>query len=84
MVFAKNTLFQSVVVQRALHDDKLVVLTHDPSEHAIKDWAVAQIYIRGELFYHCSEHQFFSLQGALKAFCDLADEDYNDSIDEYM
>ena len=84
VVFAKNKLYQSVVVQCALNGDKLVVLTHDPSDSAIKGWAVAEIFVRAELFYHCSNHQYFSLQGALKTFCELTGEDYNDSIDDYM
>lgn len=84
VVFAKNDFYQSVVVQCSLNDDKLIVLTHDPVDRAMKAWAVAQIFVRGELFYHCSERQYFSLQGALKTFCELTDDDYNHSIDEYM
>jgi hypothetical protein len=82
-VFAKNDLYQSLVVQSALENDALVVLTHDPEEGAIKDWAVAVVTIRGELFVHRSEHQYFTLQGALKAYCEFTEDSFEDSIDEY-
>ncbi len=36
-----------------------------------------------ELFYHKSAGTFFTLQGALKEFCKIAGEDFEDSIDEY-
>ncbi len=82
-VFARNDIYQSVVVQRSLTEDALVVLTHNPDPNAIKFWAVAHVTIRGELFYHRSEYQFFTLRGALKHFCELTGEDYNDCIDDY-
>ena len=82
-VFARNEYYQSVVVQCELADDGLVVLTHNPEDNAIKSWAVAHVAIRGEFFYHRSEHQYFSLQGALKTFCELTGESYEDCIDDY-
>jgi hypothetical protein len=82
-VFARNDLYQSLVVHRALEDNELIVLTRNPSENAIKDWAVAHVAIRGELFYHRSEHQYFTLQGALKAFCTLSGQSYDVCIDDY-
>ena len=82
-VFARNNIYQSLVVQHAETEDGLVVLTHDPSDNAIKDWAVAHIGVRGEFFYHRSEHQYFSLQGALKTFCELTGESYEDCMDDY-
>ena len=39
--------------------------------------------VRGEFFYHRSEHQYFTLQGALKAFCELTGESYDDCMDDY-
>ena len=81
--FASNEIYQSVVVQRKLVEDGLVVLTHNPDEHAIKYWAVAQIVVRGELFYHRSAHQYFKLRGALKAFCELTGDSYEECIDDY-
>ncbi len=82
-VFARNRIYQSLVVQCALVEGGLVVLTRAAEANAIKDWAVAMITIRGELFVHCSKHQYFTLQGALKAFCELTGESFEDSIDDY-
>lgn len=82
-VFARNDIYQSLVVQCALVEDGLVVLTHNPGENAIKDWAVAMVTIHGELFAHRSEHQYFTLQGALKTFCELTGESLDDSSDDY-
>ncbi|MEL6915878.1 MAG: HNH endonuclease signature motif containing protein [Pseudomonadota bacterium] len=82
-VFARNDIYQSLVVQCALVEDGLVVLTHNPEENAIKHWAVAMVTIRGELFVHRSEHQYFTLQGALKTFCELTGENLDESIDDY-
>lgn len=82
-VFARNDIYQSLVVQRSLAEDALIVLTHNPGPNAIKDWAVAQISVRGEFFYHRSEHQYFSLQGALKTFCELSGDSYEDCMDDY-
>lgn len=81
-VFARNRLSTSLVVDRRLRDDYLIVLTHFADE-AIKDWAVAHISIQDGLFHHRSEFTFFSLKGALKHFCELAGEDLGDSIDDY-
>lgn len=82
-VFARNDIYQSLVVQSALVDDGLIVLTHNPAENAIKEWAVATIMVHGELFAHRSEHQYFTLQGALKTFCELTGESLDSSIDDY-
>ena len=82
-VFATNNLFESLVVESELTDDALVVLTHDPAAGAIKEWAVAVVTIRGELFVHRSEHQYFTLRGALKTYCEFTGDDLDDSIDDY-
>jgi hypothetical protein len=81
--FAQNDIYQSVVVQRTLAGEALIVLTHNPDEGAIKFWAVAQVTIQGELFYHRSEHHYFTLQGALKTYCELTGESYEDCMDDY-
>ena len=82
-IFARNDIYQSLVAQRSIHEDALVVLTRSAEDNAIKDWGVAHVTVRGELFYHRSEYQFFSLQGALKHFCELTGDDYNDCMDDY-
>jgi hypothetical protein len=71
-----------LVIQRALVENGLVVLTRDADADAIKDWAVAIVTIRGELFVHRSEHQYFTLQGALKTFSELTGESLEDCIDD--
>ena len=48
-IFARNNIYQSLVVQCALVEGALVVLTHAAEADAIKGWAVAMITIRGEL-----------------------------------
>lgn len=67
----------------ALADGGLVVLTRNHGDDAIRDWAVAHVGVRGEFFYHRSEHQYFSLQGALKTFCELTGESCDDCMDDY-
>ncbi|MEP4039263.1 HNH endonuclease signature motif containing protein [Pseudophaeobacter sp.] len=82
-VFARNDIYQSLVVQCELVEDGLVVLTRAADDDAIKGWAVALITISGELFVHRSEHQYYTLQGALKTFCELTGESLEDSTDDY-
>ncbi|MBP1875731.1 hypothetical protein J2Z19_005468 [Ensifer adhaerens] len=81
-VFVQNKHYKSVVVQCGLAYDSLVVLTHLP-DNSIKNWAVAHVSVRGELFYHRSESSFFELQGALKRFCELTGQSYEDAFDDY-
>lgn len=81
-IFSRNRFSTSLVVDRRLWEDDLIVLTHFADE-TIKSWAVAHISVHGGLFYHRSESTFFSLKGALKRFCELAGEDFGDSIDDY-
>ena len=81
-VVAKNDLSTSLVVEYRLRDDDLIVLTRF-AEEAIKDWAVAHISVLDGRFLHRSEFTFYSLQGALKHFCELAGEQFQESIDDY-
>ncbi|UXN72865.1 hypothetical protein N8D56_17305 [Devosia sp. A8/3-2] len=80
--FAKNDLSTSLVVEHRLHDDDLIVLTRFAGE-AIKDWAVAHISVLDGRFLHRSEFTFYTLQGALKHFCELAGEQFEESMDDY-
>jgi hypothetical protein len=81
-VFAHNQYSTSLVVDHRLKDDDLVVLTRFVGEN-IKDWAVAHVSIQDGVFFHRSEFTFFTLQGALKHFCELVGEELADSIDDY-
>lgn len=82
-VFSRNDYATSLVVHHHVSDDGLVVLTRFADE-AIKDWAVAHVSIHGGRFYHRSEYTFHTLQGALKHFCELAGEDFLESIDDLV
>ena len=81
-VFAKNSSSTSLVVHHRVADGGLGVLTRFAGE-PIKDWAVAHVSIHGDFFHHRSEYTFHSLQGALKHFCELAEESFDDTIDDY-
>ncbi len=81
-IFAQNQFSTSLVVHHQLREDDLVVLTRFAGE-AIKDWAVAHVSILNGDFLHRSEGTFYSLQGAMKHFCELAGETFGDSIDDY-
>ena len=80
-VFVRNDIYHGLVVQHSLTDNGLVVLSRCPS--GMNDWAIAHISTKDNLFYHKSEGTFSTLQGALKEFCKLSGEDFDDSIDEY-
>ncbi len=81
-VFSRNGYATSLVVHHHLADGALAVLTRF-ADKSIKDWAVAHVSVHGNFFHHRSEYTFFSLQGALKHFCELIGESYADSIDDY-
>lgn len=81
-VFARNQYSTSLVVDHRLKDDDLVVLTRFAGD-SIKDWSVAHVSIHDSAFFHRSEFTFYTLQGALKHFCELVGEDMADSIDDY-
>ena len=80
-VFVRNDIYQGLVVQHSLNDDGLVVLSHSPS--GMKSWALAHISTKGGLFHHKSEGTYRTLHGAIKEFCRLSGEEFDDSIDDY-
>jgi hypothetical protein len=80
-VFVRNEVYHGLVVQCGRTEDGLVVISHSPS--GIKGWAVAHISTKGEFFYHRSMGTFFTLQGALKAFCAFTGESLDDTIDDH-
>ena len=81
-IFARNDLSTSLMVEHRLRDDDLIVLTRFAGE-PIKDWAVAHISVLDSHFLHRSEFTFYTLQGALKHFCELAGEQFEESMDDY-
>lgn len=82
-VFSRNNYATSLVVHHHVSDGTLVVLTRFAGK-SIKDWAVAHVSIQADRFLHRSEYTFHTLQGALKHFCELAGEDYLESIDDLV
>jgi hypothetical protein len=81
-VFAVNDYSTSLVVQVGLSKSGLVIITRFEGD-PIKDWAVASVFLKNDRFYHRSESTFFSLQGALKSFCELTGQSYEESFDDY-
>lgn len=81
-VFARNQFSTSLIIDHRLRDDDLVVLTRFVGD-SIKDWAVARISLHDGHFHHRSEYSFFTLQGALKHFCELVGEEFGNSIDDF-
>jgi hypothetical protein len=79
-VFARNDVYTSLVVQCGRSEDGLAVICHNPN--GVKDWALAHVSMHGEFFYHRNLGTFFTLQGAVKAYCDLTGESLDDSIDD--
>lgn len=79
--FVRNDYYNGLVVQCGFGEDGLVVLTHSPS--GIKDWAITHVSVKDEFFFHRSAGTYFSLQGALKEFCQLTGEEFSESIDDY-
>lgn len=81
-VFARNQFSTSLIVDHRLWDDDLVVLTRFAGD-SIKDWAVAHISLHDAHFYHRSQYTFYTLQGALKHFCELIGEEFGSSVDDF-
>jgi hypothetical protein len=48
-----------------------------------KKWAVAQVTVENAKFVHENKSSYFTLQGALKAYCQLAEITFANSIDDY-
>lgn len=80
-VFAQNHHYTSLVVEHRLRDDDLVVLTRFAG-NSPKNWAVAHVSIQDDAFFHRAEFTFYTLQGALKHFCELIGEELAVSIDD--
>jgi hypothetical protein len=81
-VFARNQYGQSLVVT-ADGGDGLLSVVCNLSENPIKNWSVAKVTIENEKFVHENVHSYFTLQGALKAHCNLLGIPFEESIDDY-
>jgi hypothetical protein len=52
-------------------------------EDAVKEWAVTKITEAEDKLVHESFGSFFTLQGAMKRHCAIAEVPLDDSIDDY-
>jgi hypothetical protein len=77
VVFAKNHFSSSLVVDAKYAEAGIAVLTRFEGK-AIKDWAVAHVSFSNSHFYHKSIGTFFELQGALKYFCEITGDTFDD------
>lgn len=82
VVFARNQYSESTVITAQLPEEGLMaVLSHTNNE--IKEWAVAKVFVEQGLFCHESVGMYFTLQGALKAYCEIIGEPLDESIDDF-
>ncbi len=88
-VFSKNIYGESITVKAELtkatdgeNKPSLIVLCNMPNND-VKSWAVARVTIEEGKFVHENKHSYFTLQGALKAQCQLAAISFDNSIDDY-
>lgn len=80
-IFVTNDYYESKVVQSELCGENLFVLTNSVS--GMKPWAIAKIFNSGSIMYHANHHQYFTLAGALKVYCELTQTEFEDTIDDY-
>jgi hypothetical protein len=76
-VFAKNNLYSSLVVDAKYAEAGIAVLTRF-EDASVKDWAVTHVSFSNAHLYHKSLGTFFELQGALKYFCKITGDAFDD------
>jgi HNH endonuclease len=83
-VFYRNT-FGATSTVVACQGDALLAVLGRLHEDAVKEWTVAKVTVENEKFVHESVSTYFSLEGALKAYCKLVDIDvpFEESVDDY-
>ena len=86
-VFSKNQYSTHIVMGSALieNDTKLLVVTHDTTEYAIKPYGLVRIYCLGGQFVHESISTFFAENGAMQFFTEMQGLTWEgeESIDMY-
>ena len=67
------------------NDTKLLVVTHDTTEYAIKPYGLVRIYCLGGQFVHESISTFFAENGAMQFFTEMQGLTWEgeESIDMY-
>lgn len=84
-VFSKNQYGESIVVSSEVNENSKELLVITETENATS-YALAKVYVEGNVFVHESVRSFFTLIGAQKQFT-LAlglEWDGEDSIDDYL
>ncbi len=89
-VFSRNIYGESITVVVGLtkstngeNRPALLVLTN-LANSGVKEWAVARVTIEGGIFVHENQFSYITLQGALKAHCQLVGIPFEKSIDDTM
>jgi hypothetical protein len=81
-VLSRTSFGEAMTIVAEQGDELLSVLCRlvgDPS----KEWALTKVTVENGKFVHENVSTFFSLQGAMKEHCKLADVPFNESIDDY-
>ena len=81
-VFARNSFGQSLTVTASEGDELLSVVCNLPN-NPVKGWSLAKVTIENGKFVHEAVRTYFSLQGALKAHCNLLGVAFEEFIDDY-
>ena len=63
--------------------DELLTVLCRLTGNPTKEWVLTKVTVESGKFTHESVRTYFSLQGALKEKCKLADVPFNESIDNY-
>ena len=87
-VFSKNQFGDSLVVQARLIEDSeennaYVLTGFKDTDSQVKPWGLVHLTTDDEFIYHNSLGLFFTLQGALKEFCKMIGEPFEESVDDY-
>jgi len=83
-VFSKNVFGESMVVDASSNADGSVIsVINKMRGNPIKEWAVAKVTEAGCHLIHESSGSFFTLQGAIKQHCAIAEVPWDESIDDY-
>ena len=84
-LFCKNKKWKSLVLEKALSEDKTKLWVLTENSEGPKKWALSEIYIKEGYIVHCAVRTFFSKEGAEKQFTLIQGKEWNgeDSIDDF-
>lgn len=84
VVFSTNTFGSATTVAaEESKDGNALGVVCNMGVGALKEWTVAKITIEGDKICHENAGSFFSLQGALKRYCEIIGVALDDSIDDH-